>query len=245
MKRSPKSSVETPPLLVFGAHPDDIEFGCGGIIARESQGGRAVHLVVCSRGEAATHGTSAQRTAEARKAAALLGASLEFAELDGDAQLEVRAKHALRLAAIIRRVRPGIIFAPSLSENQHPDHPKLGRIVRDAARLARYGGLAGLRGRPAHSIGQLFFYAVSPGAEPGGIQPILIDVSAPSVLKAWTAAMQAHATQMRTRDYLDLQLCRARLHGLAAGASHAQPLYPADPPIFNSLAPLGRGARQF
>ena len=57
--------------------------------------------------------------------------------------------------------------------------------------------------------------------------------------------MKAHASQIRTRDYPDLQLARARVHGLTAGVSHAQPLYPADPPVFDSLAPLGRGARQF
>jgi LmbE family N-acetylglucosaminyl deacetylase len=245
MKPSPKSSVEPHSLLAFGAHPDDIEFGCGGIIAGETQKGRAAHMVVCSRGEAATHGKPKQRTAEARKAAAFLGATLEFAVLDGDARLECRFEHTLRLAGIIRRLKPGIVLAPSLSENQHPDHPKLGRMVRDAARLARYGGLSELRGLPAHSIGQLLFYALGPGSEPAGWQPVLIDVSAPSVLKAWTAAMQAHATQMRTRDYLELQLARARLHGLTAGVGHAQPLYPADSPVFNSLDPLVRGARQF
>jgi LmbE family N-acetylglucosaminyl deacetylase len=245
MKPSPKSSAKPSPLLVFGAHPDDIEFGCGGIIARETQGGRAAHLVVCSRGEAASHGKPEQRIAEAEKSAAILGATLEFVLLDGDARLECRVEHSLRLAGIIRRVRPGIVLAPSLSENQHPDHPRLGRIVREAARLARYGGLAELRDHPVCSIGQLFFYAMGPGAEPEGGQPVLIDVSARSVLKAWTAAMRAHATQMRTRDYLELQLSRARLHGLAAGVSHAQPLYPADPCVFDSLASLGRGARQF
>ena len=46
---------------------------------------------------------------------------------------------------IIRRVRPGIVLAPSLVENQHPDHARLGRLVRDAARLARYGGVEELR----------------------------------------------------------------------------------------------------
>jgi LmbE family N-acetylglucosaminyl deacetylase len=245
MKHSLKYNPKAPPLLVFGAHPDDIEFGCGGIVASETQGGRAAHLVVCSRGEAATHGTPRQRTAEARKAAAILGATLEFVVLDGDALLEHRVEHSLKLAGIIRRLRPGIILAPSLLENQHPDHPRLGRIVRDAARLARYGALARLRDRPAHSIGQLFYYSSGPGAEQEGSQPVLIDISAPSVLRAWTAAMKAHATQIRTRDYPDLQLARARVHGLTAGVSHAQPLYPADPPVFDSLAPLGRGARQF
>ena len=120
---------------------------------------------------------------EARRAARLLGATLEFVELDGDARLEVRAAHALTLAAIIRRVRPGIVLAPTLVGNQHPDHPRLGRIVRDAARLARYGGLGGLRGRPAHAIGQLLYYAVSQEAEPAGALSVLIDISEPEVPK--------------------------------------------------------------
>ena len=152
------------PLLAFGAHPDDIEFGCGGIIAKETRTGRAAHFVICSRGEAASHGTPARRVAEAKKSAALLGATVEFIELDGDAHLEVRVVHAIKLAGILRRVRPGIVLAPSLVENQHPDHAKLGQLVRDAARLARYGGIKELRRQPPHSIDQLFFYAVTPEA---------------------------------------------------------------------------------
>ncbi len=57
------------PLLAFGAHPDDIEFGCGGVIAGETRAGRAVHFVIGSKGEAGSRGTAAGRAAEARKAA--------------------------------------------------------------------------------------------------------------------------------------------------------------------------------
>src|ERR1017187_4649480 len=145
MKRTSKSHPEPSPLLAFGAHPDDIEFGCGGVVARETRAGRIARFVVCSRGEAGSHGTPAQRVAEARKPSALLAATGAFLELDGDARLEVRAAHAIKLARILRRVRPGIVLAPSLVENQHPDHAKLGKIVRDAARLARYGGLPQMR----------------------------------------------------------------------------------------------------
>jgi LmbE family N-acetylglucosaminyl deacetylase len=244
MKRTPKSP-EPPPLLAFGAHPDDIEFGCGGIVARETRAGRPAHLVVCSRGESASRGTPGRRAAEAAKAARLLGATLEFVQLDGDAQLEVRPAHAYALAAIIRRVRPAFVLAPTLAENQHPDHHRLGRIVREAARLARYGGAARLRGQPAHAIDHLFFYAVSPSAEPAGPPPVLIDVSAPPVVAAWKAAMRAHASQARGRPYVKLQLARARVHGLGAGAAYAQPLYPSDPLVFGALASFSRSARQF
>jgi N-acetylglucosamine malate deacetylase 1 len=245
MKPTPKSPLEPAPLLAFGAHPDDIEFGCGGVIVGETRRGRAARLVICSRGEAASRGTPARRIAEAAKAARLLGAAVDFVELDGDAHLELRAAHAIKLAGLIRDWRPGIVLAPSLVENQHPDHARLGRLVRDAARIARYGGVAELRKRPPHAIEQLFYYAVTPEAEPSDITPALIDVSPPATLAAWTAAMEAHASQAATRNYVELQLTRARLRGLRAGVSHAIALFPNDPLLLDSLGPVTKGARRF
>ncbi|MDB6020816.1 MAG: hypothetical protein JWQ04_673 [Pedosphaera sp.] len=245
MKPTPKSTPKSVPLLAFGAHPDDIEFGCGGVIVRETRAGRAAHLVVCSRGEAATNGTPARRNAEAKKAAAILGASLEFVNLGGDAHIEIRVTHTLKLAAILRRVRPEIVLAPSLVEIQHPDHARLGRLVRDAARLARYGGLKELKSLPPHSISQLFFYALTPESEPPDITPVIIDISAPEIVAAWTQAMQAHTSQAATRDYVTVQLARARLHGLRADIGHAMALFPNDPLVLDSLAQIGRGARRF
>ncbi len=245
MKPTPNSRTDLAPLLAFGAHPDDIEFGCGGVIALETSAGRPAHFAVCSRGEAATSGTPEQRQAEAGNGAALLGATLEWVELDGDAHLEVRAAHAIQLAGIIRRVRPAIVLGPSLVENQHPDHARLGRLVRDAARLARYGGMKELLGQPPHSISQLLFYALGPESEPSDITPVLVDVSAPQVIAAWTAAMEAHASQVSARNYVELQLTRARLAGQRAGLEYAIALFPNDPPVLDSLAQLGRSARRF
>jgi LmbE family N-acetylglucosaminyl deacetylase len=236
---------ELSPLLAFGAHPDDVEFGCGGVIALESRAGRAAHIVVCSRGEAASHGTPEQRTDEAKKSASLLGATVEFADFDGDAHLEMRVAHAIKIAGVIRRLRPGIVLAPTPVENQHPDHSQLGRLVRDACRLARYGGIAELRDAPPHTIDQLLFYALTTDAEPAGITPVLVDVSAPEILKTWTAAMEAHASQMASRPYVELQLARARVTGLRGGVSHAIVLFPADAVVVESLEQLGRGARFF
>ncbi len=244
MKLTP-NSPELAPLLAFGAHPDDIEFGCGGVIARETSAGRKAHFVVCSRGEAGSYATPKQRVAEARKSAPLLGATIEFLELDGDAHLEARPAYAIKLAEVLRRVRPSVVLAPTLVENQHPDHARLGKLVRDAARLARFGGLKELRRRPPHSIQQLFFYAVTPDAEPADIPPVLIDVSAAEIIAAWTAAMKAHQSQTSARNYLELQLFRARQLGARAGVDHAMALFPNEPLVFTSLAQAGRGARHF
>jgi LmbE family N-acetylglucosaminyl deacetylase len=174
-----------------------------------------------------------------------LGATIEFIELDGDAHLEVRAAHTIKLAGIIRRLHPGIVLAPGLVENQHPDHPRLGQLVRDACRLARYGGVRELRKSPSHAIEQLFYYAVTAEAEPANITPVLIDVSAPEILGAWTAAMEAHVSQAAARNYVELQRTRARLRGLRAGVGHAIALFPNDPLVLDSLAQAGRGTRRF
>jgi LmbE family N-acetylglucosaminyl deacetylase len=245
MKPTPKPRNSLEPLLAFGAHPDDIEFGCGGVVARETQAGRQAHLFVCSHGEAGSFGTPRQRIAEARKAAALLGATLTFIPLDGDSHLEIKAVHAIKLAGVLRRWRPGVVLAPSTVENQHPDHGKLGRLVRDAARLARYGGLRELRPTPPHAIGHLFYYAVTPEAEPKDLPAVWFDVSGAEVVTAWTAAMRAHGSQTSARNYIDLQLTRARLLGARAGVGHAVALFPNDPLVFDSFSQLSRSARRF
>lgn len=250
MKPTPKSFPKAEsaaarlPLVAFGAHPDDIEFGCGGVIASETRAGRKVHFVICSRGEAGSYGTPKQRTVEAQNAAGILGATMEFVQLDGDARLEIRSTHALKLAAILRRLKPGIVLAPSTVENQHPDHWRLGKLVRDATRLARYGGLKALRGA-RHAIEQLFYYAVTPEAEPRDISPVLFDVSAPEILRAWTEAMEAHVSQVSARNYIELQITRARLLGARAGVGHAIALFPNDPLIVRALEQVSCGARRF
>jgi hypothetical protein len=74
---------------------------------------------------------------------------------------------------------------------------------------------------------------------------VLIDVSAPEIITAWTAAMEAHISQISARSYVELQLTRARLRGLRAGIGHAIALFPNDPLVLDSLVQLGRGARRF
>lgn len=243
MKPMPTSPSDLAPLLAFGAHPDDIEFGCGGIVATEARAGRAGHFAVCSRGESGTNGTPAQRTAEAKQAAKLLGATIEFADLGGDAHFEERSVHVLALAKIIRRVRPGLVLAPSTVDNQHPDHAKLGRMVREAARLARYGGVKELLRAKPHAIGQLFFYAVSPDAEPRDVTPVFVEIS--EVQEIWLKAMEAHQSQLKTRPYHLLQMARASVLGQRLGVPFAQALWPNDPIVVDSLAPLGRSGRRY
>ncbi len=232
-------------ILAFAPHPDDLEFGCGPILFQEAARGVPVHCILTSYGESASHGTPELRAQEAHAAARILGTTLEFAPLATDAHLHPSPEHAITIAAHIRTRKPTILLAPTLTENQHPDHTALAKIVRDAARLARYGGLPELKHLPPHATPTLLYYAITPDAEPKDTLPLLIDISAPETLAAWTAAINAHASQLKTKNYLDLALTRAHLHGLRAGVSHALPLYPNDPIVLPNLCALTKTARNF
>lgn len=231
-------------ILAVGAHPDDLEFGCGGILLKEAERGSEVSLCVCSRGEAGTNGTPNEREAEARAAAKLLGASIEFLEMGGDGRLATTPANALLLARRVREIRPAVLLAPTQVASQHPDHVALGQLCAQAARLARYGGLEELRDLSLHRVTHLFGYAVTPSAEPARGQVALrVDISAQ--FERWQALMECHRTQLQTRRYLEVQTARARLCGLEAGVEYAQALFPIDDFLVDSLGDLPPSVRLF
>ena len=231
-------------ILAVGAHPDDIEFGCGGILLAEAARGAEIALCVCSRGESGSNGPPEEREAETRNAAQLLGAKLQFLDLGGDCHIDSSPANAIALARQIRATKPHVLLAPVTCPNQHPDHTAVGVLCRDAARLARYGGIDELRDSPAHTVDHLFGYAVTPGAEPtsDGIA-VRVDISAH--FARWIELMECHQSQLRTRRYIDLQTARARLLGVETGADYAQALFPIDDLLIESLTELPRSVRLF
>jgi LmbE family N-acetylglucosaminyl deacetylase len=233
-----------PTLLAVGAHPDDIEFGCGGILLAEVDRGCAIALCVCSRGEAGTNGTPNERETEARQAAKLIGATIEFLDLGGDCRLDLSPGNALAIARLIRNVRPEVLLSPTGGGDQHPDHAIVSQLCRTAARLARYGGVEELGALQAHAISHHFEYAVTPGGEPPNDRlRVRVDIS--SHYARWVELMNCHQTQLRTRRYLDLQTARARLLGLTSGVEYAQALFPGNDLLVNNLAALPASVRLY
>lgn len=231
-------------ILAVGAHPDDVEFGCGGALLVEVARGSKVFLCICSRGESGTNGSPEERETEARRAAQLLGAELEFLGLGGDAHIESSVRNALAMARCIRMVKPDILLSPVTSPDQHPDHAAVGRLCRDAIRLARYGGIAELRDLSPHTVARCFGYAVTPAAESPGDRPaIRVDIG-PQFAR-WIELMECHQTQLRTRRYIELQTARARLLGLEAGVEYAQVLFSTDHFLVKSLAEIPISVRLF
>ena len=232
-------------ILAVGAHPDDIEFGCAHVLIQESRKANKIKLLVLSRGEAGTNGTPESREAEARAAAKLIGAEIDFLDFGGDCHLQRTPEYALKLAFEIRKFQPGIVLAPHTNEDQHPDHAVVGKLVRDACRFARYGGLDSLKGFSLKgtapcAVSALYFYTIT---KEFGAPDIVIDIS--DVAKEWETAMLAHASQMESRSYADLRLSAARHLGLSIGVEYAAGFYVNDPVRVDALSDLQLSSRHF
>jgi LmbE family N-acetylglucosaminyl deacetylase len=228
-------------LLAVGAHPDDIEFGCAPVLIKEVRKGSQVQLLVLSRGEAGSAGTPDIRAREARNAAARMGAGIDFLDLGGDCHLEYQPANSFRIGSEIRRLRPNIVLAPHPDENQHPDHAVAGRLVRDACRLARYGGLEELNAWPVHRVDSLFFYNIT--SHMGAAPDIVIGIA--DVMAEWEALMNCHESQVLSKGYIELQISAARLLGLATGSEYAAGLFANDPVRVDALSDLMLSARSF
>jgi bacillithiol biosynthesis deacetylase BshB1 len=127
-------------LLAFGPHPDDIEIGLGGTIAKHAALGHSVGLCDLTRGEMASNGTPEERVKEADAAAKVLGASWRHNLALPDRAIGSSPEHARRVVELIRRVRPRAIAVP-YAHDRHPDHQSAAALLRDAvfsAKLRRY-----------------------------------------------------------------------------------------------------------
>lgn len=227
-------------ILAIGAHPDDLEFGCGGILIQEVQKGNHVKMIVCSRGEAGTSGSPDIREQESRNAAQLIGAEIEFLDYNGDCHIEYTIQNCFVMAQIIRDHQPDILLIPTLNENQHPDHWKVAKICRDAARYARYGGLKELRGN-THKISSIYQYRITTNTEKKA--DIVIDIS--DVYKKWVEVMECHQTQIQSKKYIELQTTHARNLGLEAGVEYALELFIHDPILLKGVSHISQSARNF
>lgn len=224
-------------ILAVGAHPDDIEFGCGGFLVAAAEQGAAIVMTVLSLGEAGTHGDPATRKTEAQAAANMLDAKLEFLPTEGDTCIRATLEVTRRMAIRIRRHQPDLVLAPSGHLNQHPDHREVNQIVRDATRLARYGRTPGLEDSIPHAASLVLFYDISSGGS-ANTHSNSIDVDISNQVETWTQLMKCHATQVANMDYVDLQLAKARANGIQMGVHSAQRLHSESPLLAVSAADL-------
>lgn len=121
--------------LAIGAHPDDVELGCGGTVAVLVERGYRVGILHLTRGETGSRGNAERRRREAERAAEILGV-VELAFLDcGDGGLRTGPDEVDALISEVRRLSPDLVLAPTPSD-RHPDHGRAYRLVEDACYYA-------------------------------------------------------------------------------------------------------------
>ena len=185
---SPDPSQRWVDLLVFGPHPDDLEIGMGGTIARHTSRGSRVGLCDLTAGEMGTNGTVDERLAEAERARAVLGAAWRENLRWPDREIGKDPAHLEQAVAFIRQHRPRTVAIPYWSD-RHPDHVAASAVLSEAvfnAGLRRYKPDLDAW-RPEWSC----YYFINSDAEPS----FVIDVSDHYEQKR--GALDCHASQFQ------------------------------------------------
>jgi bacillithiol biosynthesis deacetylase BshB1 len=122
-------------ILAFGAHPDDVELGCSGTIAKEISLGKKVGIVDLTRGELGTRGSVAIRNAESKKATQILGVAVRENLDMRDGFFINDEAHQLKIIEMIRKYQPEIVLCNAI-QDRHIDHGKGSKLVSDACFLS-------------------------------------------------------------------------------------------------------------
>lgn len=227
--------VDAVDLLVFGPHPDDLEIGLGGTIARHVALGYRVGLCDLTAGEMGSNGTVEERLAEAEAARAVLGAGWRINLRWPDRAIGSDPNHVRAAAMIIRTARPRAVALP-FGGDRHPDHVAAHRVLTDAvfnAGLRRYD-TGGDVAEP-WKVPSVCWYFINDATTPS----FVVDVSehyqrkrdALACHRTQFAPRAASAVETRLTSPLFLQLVESRdaQFGALAGVRFAEGLVVRDP----------------
>lgn len=220
-------------VLAFAAHPDDIDFGAAGTLAKWCAAGAEVTYCIMTSGDAGgfepgdREGVTARRNAEQRAAADIVGAGEIHFLGERDGFLAVNHEVVGRTVELIRRVRPDVVLSMHPERNwsrlqaSHPDHLACGEIVTRAVYPAAENPFAypelAAGGLEAYKVPWLFFYGA-----PRERENHAVDITAEVDRKL--SAIRVHASQhpdlagmeSAVRSFLQENAVR---HGLPEGAS--------------------------
>ncbi len=230
---TPPTTNLPPPVraLAIGAHPDDVEFGCGGTLAKWAASGCEIQHLICTDGSKGSWDPDedvaalvATRQAEQREAAKALGSGGEVVFLRWtDGELEAGIRQRWEVCYWIRRLRPEIVLGhdPWRRYRLHPDHRAAGFLAIDAIVAAREPRFFPEQQLEPHRPAKLLLWEAD---EPDHVE----DIGA--FFETKVAALLAHRTQyvttMRIADasvadqvarFRDRMAERAAEHGSVAG----------------------------
>ncbi len=122
-------------ILAIGAHPDDVELGCGATVAKAVAEGKKVGILDLTRGELGTRGSAQIRAKEAAGAAQILGVAVRENLAFADGFFINDKQHQLEVVKMIRKFRPDVVLCNAITD-RHIDHPKGSALVSDACFLS-------------------------------------------------------------------------------------------------------------
>lgn len=231
-------ALEPVDLLVFGPHPDDIEIGLGGTIAKHASLGFSVGLCDLTTGEMGSNGTVDERLAEAESARAVLGARWRVNLRWPDRGIEANPERVREAVRLIREARPRVAAVPYW-DDRHPDHVAASHVLTDvlfSSGLRRYDAETAAW-RPQ----RVCYYFINDMASPS----LVIDVSEHYATKR--RALACHQTQfapagdsaVSTRlvgtRFQQLIESRDAQFGAVAGVAFAEGLVLKDPLLIPQL----------
>ena len=220
-------------VVLFGAHPDDVEWGAGGISLLLRDKNISFAIVDLTSGEMGSRGTVEERKAEAERAAEYLGASARENLQMPDGALVDSPQARKQIAGVIRRHRPALVLAP-FWKDRHPDHSAAGRMVRNSAlhcTLRKSDDPA-----PPHKPAAFLYYLLHHFTHP----TFVVDIS--EVYERKLALLKIHESQfsktakdfglipLGVSDYLFGLESRDRFFGSLIGAHHGEALV-SDTPL--------------
>jgi bacillithiol biosynthesis deacetylase BshB1 len=217
-------------ILAFGAHPDDVELGCSGTIAKEISLGKKVGIIDLTRGELGTRGSAEIRDAEAALAASILGISIRENLNMRDGFFVNDEAHQLKIIQILRKYRPEIVLCNAI-EDRHIDHAKGSKLVSDACFLSGlrkietdYEGQAQEAWRPK----VVYHYLQWKNIEPDFVVDIsdFIDIKKDSIMayssQFYSKNSNEPVTPIATKNFLNSVLFRSMDFGRIIGVDHAE-----------------------
>lgn len=217
-------------ILAIGAHPDDVELGCGATIAKEVYNGKKVGIIDLTRGELGTRGTAATRKSEAADSAKILGIAVRENMGFADGFFINDKAHQLELIRMIRKYQPEMVLCNAIHD-RHIDHAKGSQLVSDACFLSglmkietEWDGKIQAQWRPKYVYHYIQWNNIEPDivVDVTGFMDKKIDAVSAFKTQFFDPESKAPQTPISSKNFTDSIDYRARDLGRLIGTAHAE-----------------------